>query len=314
MYQDNDSEYQFQSDFYLTNDFTESQKYPTNSTYYSRPNTSRVTRDPSFSTPNSDDTNFKPGLTYVKSATWKPSSSTSAVSSSNTNICPVLIDEILIPRLRSILTLGLLSFAFPWTWNKSEFQIEKFSPGLEKIWKVIWTLISIQTAFITLFQVYSFTTRMHVDSDGSYRPIFMSSFGALWYTYAITLDIFMLIYRDKIRRYINTLLTINKKYVGKWWTNQNQLFFKKSIENSLVMPFRKIFDWHGKFLSNRKSVSECFRANKYHPNIHIDMSISRDAISALVPVQLCLCQGSALVFFGSRSSAGQLHDSCWLAI
>jgi hypothetical protein len=86
---------------------------------------------------------------------------------------------------------------------------------MESLWKVVWTLIAIQSFCILMFQCYSFFARMKLDAEGSYRPVFMNSFSVLWYMYSVTLTICMYFYSEKIRNYVNCLMDFNKKCVGK---------------------------------------------------------------------------------------------------
>ncbi|CAL8140069.1 unnamed protein product [Orchesella dallaii] len=125
------------------------------------------------------------------------------------------LDKATMNRLRQLLILGASAGAFPWKWNNKEKRIDKWSPFMERVWKVQWFFVTIQTTFLTGFQFYSFFNRVS-GSNKTYREVFMNSLSVYWYICAVYFNINMFIYKDQIRQYINTLLNFNKEYVQKY--------------------------------------------------------------------------------------------------
>lgn len=118
-----------------------------------------------------------------------------------------LLDKPTVNRLRVLLLLGGTSGAFPWYWNHKDFRVERWHPFMEKLWKLQWLFVTIQTACLTIFQMYSFYHRVS-GQNKSYREVFMNSLSVYWYICAVYFNVNMFIYKDqviiKIRRYLTS--------------------------------------------------------------------------------------------------------------
>ncbi len=126
---------------------------------------------------------------------------------------PYLLDSTVIARLKQLLLLGKTSGSFPWSWNKKEHRIDRWSPFLERLWVIIWAFVTVQTLFLTLFQFYSFYSRVK-GATKTYREVFMSSLSAYWYICAVYFNVNMYLYKDQIRQYINTMFAMNRDLCG----------------------------------------------------------------------------------------------------
>lgn len=162
-------------------------------------NSRRVTRDPKFhdyDLERGDDNNL-----FARRSTLSSSSGSDDLSLKPTSEYikerPHLLDKATMNRLRQLLVLGASSGAFPWTWNKKEYRIDKWNPTLEKLWKFQWCFVTIQTACLTIFQFYSFFTRVS-GTNKSYREVFMNSLSVYWYICAVYFNINMYIYKDQV--------------------------------------------------------------------------------------------------------------------
>lgn len=186
----------------------------------------RVTRDPGFTLPEVED-NFdyndgslgdyyeeedvelgyghsrRPGSTFVD-ATRKSQEALDR---------PYLLDSTVMARLKQLVLLGKTSGAFPWSWNKKEHRIDRWSPTWERVWVAIWAFVTIQTLLLTMFQFYSFYSRVKGEIK-TYREIFMMSLSMYWYICAVYFNINMYLYKDIIRQYINTMFALNKDLCG----------------------------------------------------------------------------------------------------
>ncbi|XP_035707949.1 uncharacterized protein LOC118435675 isoform X1 [Folsomia candida] len=150
-------------------------------------------------------------------------------------------------RLRNIILLGVASFSFPWRYNTKTHRVDLFIPFFTKLWRVIWYLSVIQSAGITVFQVYSFSTRMGgTDETGSWRPVFMSSFSVLWYCYSLSLSATMFWYGEAMRNYVNAMFEINGKLVDEYLITAEghkeggQILLNLSIPSNITQTFISI--------------------------------------------------------------------------
>jgi len=125
---------------------------------------------------------------------------------------PYFLNQLTMGRLQMLLTLGQASGAFPWTWNKEKHMIDKWTPAKERWWYWFWSITTFQTVLLSGFQIYAFFYRLEA---GNYRQLFMWSFSFVWYSCAVVFNLNMYIFKDYIRQYINTLLFMNKKFMGK---------------------------------------------------------------------------------------------------
>jgi hypothetical protein len=115
-------------------------------------------------------------------------------------------------RLQQLLLLGQTSGAFPWVWNKEKVQIDKWTPRTERYWYWFWSITTAQTVILCVYQIYAFFWRLE---SGKYRELFMWSFSFVWYSSAVVFNLNMYLFKDSIRQYINTLLFMNKRFMGK---------------------------------------------------------------------------------------------------
>lgn len=156
----------------------------------------RVTRNPAFHVNYPDEEElFSERGSAVYTPPLKP-------SSEYIQDRPNLLDKATINRLtlrlRMLLILGASSGAFPWYWNRKENRIDKWRPWLEKLWKVQWFIVTIQTACLTVFQIYSFIHRVS-GQNITYREVFMNFLSVYWYICAVYFNINMLIFKDQVR-------------------------------------------------------------------------------------------------------------------
>lgn len=184
----------------------------------------RITRDPGFSLPGrvqddydydifEDDVElgFGPGSRKISNAAFvSPAQKTDEALAR-----PYLLDATVMTRLKQLLLLGKTSGAFPWSWDKRTHRINRWSPGWEKVWVVVWAFVTVQTVFLTGFQFYSFFARVGAGNK-TYREVFMNSLSVYWYICAVYFNINMYLYKDLIRQYINTLFGVNKKLCGEF--------------------------------------------------------------------------------------------------
>ncbi len=163
---------------------------------------SRVTRDPMFHENDFDDDGSSQG--DLHSATSSAVSRPIARPELSDNRSH-LLNNATVNRLRLLLVLGATSGAFPWTWNKKEYRIDKWRPLFEKLWKVQWVFVTIQTACLTVFQCYSFIHRIE-GSNKTYREVFMNSLSVYWYICAVYFNINMFLYKESVSalKYLNT--------------------------------------------------------------------------------------------------------------
>jgi len=199
----------------------------------------RITRDPTFSSVHMDDNdedddNNGKGFSSEQKESWELGEKSADVLSR-----PNLLDSTVMARLRQLLLLGTTSGAFPWNWNKKTVQIDKWPPWAEKLWVIMWFFVTIQTAFLTGFQFYSFYSRVKGETK-TYREVFMNSLSVYWYVCAIYFNFNMYIYKDHIRQYINTMLLMNKSFCGKKNLKILNIYLDIFVFSSAVCLYRKI--------------------------------------------------------------------------
>lgn len=158
-------------------------------------NSRRATRDPIFHDNNFDDEDILNNRTNSVEIP-KISGPISRLETSDNR--SHLLDNSTVNRLRQLLILGACSGAFPWTWNKKEYRIDKWRPLFEKLWNVQWFFVTIQTACITVFQFYSFIHRVQ-GQNKTYREVFMNSFSVYWYVCCVYFNVNMFIYKDRVK-------------------------------------------------------------------------------------------------------------------
>ncbi|CAL8068216.1 unnamed protein product [Orchesella dallaii] len=129
---------------------------------------------------------------------------------------PYFLDKWTMSRLRQIFILGAFSGTFPWSWNGKKHRIDKWSPGWERLWNIQWGIVTLQTCFMTVYQVYAFHKGIVEGHHETYRELFMSSFSVFWYCICLCFNVTMVFYKDQIREFINTLFKFNKEYMDKY--------------------------------------------------------------------------------------------------
>lgn len=149
---------------------------------------SRVTRNPMFHEENDGyavdeipdvvETNGPPGTPYEQKK------STSEYKKDR----PYFLDKTTMTRLKQILMLAQASGTVPWRFNKETHRIDKWSPFFERLWKIQWFFVTIQTACLTCFQFYSFISRVETEIK-TYREVFMNSVSVYWYVRICTCSI-----------------------------------------------------------------------------------------------------------------------------
>ncbi|OXA44190.1 uncharacterized protein LOC118438390 [Folsomia candida] len=135
---------------------------------------------------------------------------------------PCLLSKNAVSRLKQVCIVGALVWALPWRYDAKTRRVERWSPGLHRVWSAIWWAFAVQNTVLLGYQFYSFFARVQLD-NGSYRPVFMNSFCVFWYLYSISLNTTMHMYRDKFRIYINTLLAFNEKNVERYVLTLDEL-------------------------------------------------------------------------------------------
>lgn len=131
---------------------------------------------------------------------------------------PYLLDQTVMARLKQLILLGKTSGAFPWSWNKKEHRIDKWGSLMEGLWKCSWAFFTLQTLCLTIFQFYSFYSRVKGETK-TYREVFMNSLSVYWYICAVYFNVNMYLYKDLIRQYINTMFALNKELCDKFLVN-----------------------------------------------------------------------------------------------
>lgn len=132
---------------------------------------------------------------------------------------PCLLSTNAVNRLRQVCIAGALTWALPWWYDHKSRRVKLCSPGVLRVWSMVWWVFVVQNTSLTGYQFYALLTRVQLD-NGSYRPVFMNSLSLCWYLYSISLNTVMHLYREKFRCYINTLLAFNEKNVGESATLQ----------------------------------------------------------------------------------------------
>lgn len=135
-----------------------------------------------------------------ESVSTDPWTETAELPCLDSSLCdrPYLLDKTTMSRLKQILLLAVCSGTVPWTFNSKTHQIDRWRPSLEKLWKIQWFIITIQTCFLTLFQFYSFTSRVNSNALKTYREVFMNSVSVYWYVCAIYFNVNMYFYKDQV--------------------------------------------------------------------------------------------------------------------
>ncbi len=105
-------------------------------------------------------------------------------------------------RLKQVLWLGASGGTFPWKWNEKSFQIDKWSPGAEKVWQVVWYIFFIQNFLIGGYQIYVFWDIVST-GEKSNRENFMTFDNVLLAFLAIDFSLIMLLYREEVKKQFN---------------------------------------------------------------------------------------------------------------
>lgn len=134
------------------------------------------------------------------------------------NVADFLLEETALPRLRQIIWIGVTSFVFPWYWDSNTNQILSWKGNRRVLqaWWVIWTLIAIQTASLTILQGYLITAQILDGHLQSYRAIFANYLAIFWYVFTVAYNVLMYLRMEEIRVYINTLIRLHRNLCGGW--------------------------------------------------------------------------------------------------
>lgn len=111
---------------------------------------------------------------------------------------PYFLDNSTMSRLKQIISLATCSGTVPWRFNTKSHKIDRWSPSLEKLWRLQWYFITLQTVCLTVYQFYSFISRIKNLQEHSNRELFMASVSVYWYVCAVYFNMNMFIYEDKV--------------------------------------------------------------------------------------------------------------------
>ncbi|ODN03006.1 hypothetical protein Ocin01_03690 [Orchesella cincta] len=165
----------------------------------SRANSSRITRNPTFSDLEQD------------ISTEEKSDYQNQVGHDQ----PYLFTKSVLNRLRVIVISGMLSANFPWLWNNKTKRIERWSPVMVKLWKMYWCGTVIQSICMLSYHIHCLNG-MYSRNLESYRGIFAYSVILYFYACHLGYRASMFLYEDDMRRYINRLQDFNEEYVDKY--------------------------------------------------------------------------------------------------
>lgn len=170
----------------------------------------RVTRDPAFH------------LILEMEEFFSPTISPKVTKAISVEDRTHFLDKVCMRRLHQLIIIGSLCGAFPWTWSSKKKRIEPWIPRVTRCWWVFWILFVIQTAFLTIYQFYSFFYNLSHYDHRTNREIFMGVISLSFYVYCLDYYIQMYWYKEEMREYINTLLFFNKKHVDKYVVNLDE--------------------------------------------------------------------------------------------